>query len=174
MKTLFAIIALFICVTEVTALTEKENIALQRLDKAQLENTLKKIIKDLQKQTEEKTPIPTQVFVHACQLKTYNEHPFVEADTGIPKKWYKQISKSLNEMAQIKSKQKLALISKNIKDFNQCDLLFKKELSKFIKTSKKPTRVEKKRLQSLRKTARKKRKELERRLKKEEKLKSRV
>lgn len=167
MKNWLSIIIFLISLNLLGALTEKENMMLRVLDKEQLQTKLKKIIKGLQEQEKENSVIPTAVLIHRVEIRRYQEHPFVEADTGLQRKWYTNMLKSIENLGKIKKKQKHALITKDKKNFNLCNQLFKKELGNFIKISKTPTKVDRRRLLSLRKAARKKRREIEKKLQKE-------
>lgn len=163
MKLNIFLICLFTSALCYGKVTEKEKLALRELTKEEISLLLKKTNKELENQKED--IVPGKVSLIADSLKNYYEHPFVEADTGFKRKWYKSMYDLIEKMATIKSKQETAKKLKNRKVYSQCKKAYSGYLSSFYNIAKKPKKVDRKELVRLRREARRKRKEIEKKMK---------
>lgn len=164
MKKLICILFLLAGFSGWAKVTEKEMLALQYTELESVKLTLKKLQKNLIEQQENKAPSGTMIASYANDFKTYCDRPFVVADTGIKKKWFNSVHGILVKLSQIKSDQRLCLLSKNKKNYVLLGKDFNKGMNIFKTTIQKPEKVDKKTLARLRKEARKKRKEIEKKL----------
>ena len=145
-------------------LSEKETLALIKLETSELKRVLSEINKKLNEQLEEKDATPEKIMREMIPIKFFLDHPFVEADTGFSQKWYKAMEGAINSMIETKNKQRMAWLNRNGPDFAKYDKVFEKQVTDFAELSSKPVRVEKERLAILRKDARSRRAEIEKKL----------
>jgi hypothetical protein len=162
MKKITVLIAFLMVVGTLFAkLTDKEMILLRVLDIDQYQASLKKFQKLYKEEQSSKAPEAIKFLDLCSKVKIYTAHPFVEADTGVSKKWFKAVYSTLDSIASGMKHAQIYARVKNIKDFKKEQIEIQKNYQKFLKLAKKPAKAKKGDLKSLRKKADRVRNELQ-------------
>lgn len=146
-KFLFAVCLASTIAFPLLAKTKKEEEPKPEFNQQALELLLKEINKKIVKQKSKDPLLPTVYLSYASRVKALTNHPDLEKELRIKKKWFTKITTALKAMSKTKSSIKIAVMNKNRKAYNQGEDEYKKQIKQLEHILKNPDRIKKKKKQ---------------------------